>query len=143
MFREWGFFVLCKVIFNRMMSSLGIISGKSPCSTYPSSLSEPPHIYSFSFVKPCYKTKRYLLPPNLNSVAMTSLSVDVRLQPSCRHNSIICFRDILPLPALSQTENATFNSEKQQKSNELNLHSVYFDAARQPVPSFVESRNVL
>lgn len=62
-------------------------------------------------------------PPNLNSVVMTSLSMDVRLWPSWRHNSIIFFRDILSCPVLSYTENATLYSVKQQKLHKLKIYN--------------------
>ena len=65
----------------------------------------------------CGRSCRHLtnlkdLPPNLNSVSMTSLSVAVILCPSERQSSVICFWFILPLPDLSYTENASLNSDK-------------------------------
>ena len=61
----------------------------------------------------------HVSPPSFNSVTMTSLSVAVRLCPSERHNSISCFRDILPSAVLSYTENATLNSEEIRNKGKL------------------------
>ena len=61
----------------------------------------------------------HVSPPSFNSVTMTSLSVAVRLCPSERHNSISCFRDILPSPVLSYIENATLNSEEKKKERKI------------------------
>ena len=77
----------------------------------------PISLFFFPHYCDCGRRRRHLtnlkdLPPNLNSVSMTSLSVAVMLCPSERQSSVICFWFILPLPDLSYTENASLNSDK-------------------------------